>query len=109
MRYIVSREFELCIEERGTHECDEECEGQDDGQRPASFEHGASLVDVRRPRAVALTAIVSERAQVDVQAASGEVGAVCICDATQGNDSSDQSAHKAEIDECDEESIMARS
>lgn len=96
----------MYLEVSETYECDEESQDQDDGQRPASFEHGARLVDVHRPWAVGLTSIRAKRSQVEVQAAAGEAGAVRIRDTAQRHDASDQSAHEAEVDECDEEGIV---
>lgn len=110
LRNLVSEVFcEVLLPRCQTYECDEEGERRNNRQRPASFEHRARLVDVDGPRAVALAAVVSERSQVEVNATGREVGAVCIRDCAHGDDSSDQCSNKTEIDEGDEERIVARS
>jgi hypothetical protein len=99
----------VAVNEESEEESDEESKSQDNCKRPAGLEHSASLVDVHCPRAVALSPVVSEWAEIDVQAASREVGAVLVRDATQSDYASDQGAYEAEIDERNEEGIMARS
>jgi len=92
-----------------TYECDEEGQGGNNGQCPAGLEHRASLVDVGGPRTVALAAVISEGSKVKVQAAGREARAVRVGNSAQSDDSSNECSYEAEVDECDEESIVAGS
>jgi hypothetical protein len=97
----------VAVQEDGQPEGEEEHDGVHDAQDPRGLEHGAVLVQVERPLGPAVPAIVTERAQVDVDGAEGEVGAVGVVDAAELVDAGDEGAHEAQVDEGDEEGRAA--
>lgn len=83
---------------RATYESDEEEDDVHDGESKAGLEHGTCLVDVKRPFATALTAVIAKGAQAKVDASAAEVSAVLVCDGAQLIDSGYQGAYECKID-----------
>lgn len=91
-----------------TYECDEERDNVDNGQCPTRLQHGACLVDVESEIIAApVSAIVSKWTEIDVEVSGGEVGTVCVANASKLHHTSYQSAHESEINECHEERVVS--
>jgi hypothetical protein len=84
---------------------DEEEDDVHDGKGPARLQHRARLGGVdAKPAALVVGA---EDAQVDVDVAGGEVGAIGVGDAAKLVDTGDQGADKGKIDQADKGSGAA--
>jgi len=91
------------VQEERQDERDEEEDRVHDPERPRRLQHRAVLVDVYRPRQIAVDAEVAKGAQADVDGRGGEIGAVRIADAAQLVVGGDEGTDEAEVDEGDEE------
>lgn len=71
--------------------------------RETSLQHRAGLVDVQLERVICPLAVLAERAEGDPDAATGPVGAVCVCDKAELVDTCDEGAEEEHVDKGDEE------
>lgn len=99
----------LPVDEQRKDRGEEEEEDVHDAKGEAGLEHGAVLVDVQGPAAAQAAAPGAEDAEVDVEAAGGEVATVRPGDLAQHDDAGDETPHEAKVHKGHEDGRVLRS
>lgn len=96
--------FLMSPQQECQHTGDEEKDGAHDSKRPARLEHGTVLVDVgaRLSAIAALSSIIPQDAEIDVDVTGREIGAIGSGNASQLVDASNEGADEGEVDQGDE-------